>query len=616
MIPRLTTPHHHQTNRFLLWILGLANLVILFASLVVGGFMASGYERLLFDFMDRQTQRIMDEAVDDVLWRKHAAVVAGVAGEMAQDLRAAVQSRDSGGIDGVLTGAHKRGAITSGEMALLGITVLDAGLAPLAERWQQQSVALPESLRALLAARQGADRLQRIHHVWRHGQRPVLTVVAPIGGLRLSGYVLVHGDPLIALANLDSRLGMGLALSGAEDGNVLLALSNFQIPPEATARPATFSLKSPEGAVLARVDATLETTELAGRLGSTRWTAFSILLLVGVSLTAGCLLVVFRFLVGVNRQQQQAAQEIAAAHAAEESLKRRESEQRQAMEASRERERGELAERFEASVRAVGQSVASASTQMHAAARVLAATAEQTTGKTTHLALTTGAALDHVQAVATAVEQLNQSIAAVNRHARHSAAVCGEGVSRAAHADGLVKGLANMAAHIDSVVRLITDIAHQTNLLALNATIEAARAGEAGKGFAVVASEVKNLATQTARATEDITSQVTAVRDSTLEAVEAIQAITQTIGDINATATAISAAILQQDAVTRSIFQSAREAADSTRQIGQDLSEVRQAAGHVGELAGNALSAAQTLARDADVLNQEVDGFVLRIRTG
>jgi len=177
-----------------------------------------------------------------------------------------------------------------------------------------------------------------------------------------------------------------------------------------------------------------------------------------------------------------------------------------------------------------------------------------------------------------------------------------------------VQGLSAAAQKIGDVVKLISDIASQTNLLALNATIEAARAGEAGRGFAVVANEVKSLASQTAKATDEISAQVGAMQGATTEAVAAIEGIGRTIGAINEIASAISTAVEQQGEATREIARNVQEAAQGTGQVSSNIASVNQAAEKTGSAAGQVLSSAEQLSGQATKLRADVDRFLANIR--
>jgi methyl-accepting chemotaxis protein len=177
-----------------------------------------------------------------------------------------------------------------------------------------------------------------------------------------------------------------------------------------------------------------------------------------------------------------------------------------------------------------------------------------------------------------------------------------------------VDGLAQAAQRIGDVVKLIQDIASQTNLLALNATIEAARAGEAGKGFAVVASEVKTLANQTAKATEEISNQISEIQGSTGETVSAIGAIGETIAHVDEIASAIASAVQEQGAATQEIAGNVQQASKGTAEITQNIAGVTQAASETGAASSQVLGAATDLSKQAEKLRGEVDSFLANIR--
>jgi methyl-accepting chemotaxis protein len=298
-------------------------------------------------------------------------------------------------------------------------------------------------------------------------------------------------------------------------------------------------------------------------------------------------------------------------HTAElEAAARQENEQKERRRQSVEK----LVQEFGREIDGVVQAVASAATQMRSNSESMSSTAEETSRQSTAVAAASEQASTNVQTVASASEELSSSINEISRQVTQSARIANQAVEEAERTNRSVQGLAEAAQKIGDVVKLINDIAGQTNLLALNATIEAARAGEAGKGFTVVASEVKSLATQTAKATEDIAAQINAIQAATKDSVAAIQGIGKTIGEINEIATTIASAVEEQGAATLEISRNVQEAAKGTGEVSANIAGVTQAAGETGEAAGQVLAASSELSTQAERLRAQVDKFVADIR--
>jgi methyl-accepting chemotaxis protein len=269
---------------------------------------------------------------------------------------------------------------------------------------------------------------------------------------------------------------------------------------------------------------------------------------------------------------------------------------------------------FDNVIKMVLGTVSSASQQMEASAQTMQAAAEETNVQSTAVAAASEQAAANVQTVASATEELSSSISEISRQVSESSKVVTKAVEEANLTKDMVRGLDEAASRIGKVVALITDIAEQTNLLALNATIEAARAGEAGKGFAVVASEVKNLANQTAKATEEIGGQISGIQQATKQSVEAIERIFKTIENVNQISTTIASAVEEQGAATQEIARNVEQAAAGTQEVSSNITGVTQAAGETGQVATQVLSAAQELARQSTTLRSEVDTFLADIK--
>lgn len=286
--------------------------------------------------------------------------------------------------------------------------------------------------------------------------------------------------------------------------------------------------------------------------------------------------------------------------------KRAESEKRATM--------NRLADDFEASVGHVVQSVSTAASQMRSTAQSMSSLAQQTSNQASTVASAADQASANVQTVASAAEELGSSITEISRQMNNQSDAANDAVTSAGASDSEIKGLAERAEAIGTVVSLITSIAEQTNLLALNATIEAARAGDAGKGFAVVASEVKNLANQTAKATEDIAEQIKDVQDRTGSAVVAIADINTKIDRIKEISSAVAAAIEEQNAAASEIGRNTQEAYVGTQQVSSSIGGVTDASQQAGTSANDVLMAAQQLSEQSETLTDQVKQFMARVR--
>ena len=261
-------------------------------------------------------------------------------------------------------------------------------------------------------------------------------------------------------------------------------------------------------------------------------------------------------------------------------------------------------------VKEVTSIVASASTELQNTAQSLSATAEQASQQSGAVAAAAEQASANVQTVASAAEELSASIEEVGRQVKESSEIAQSAAHEAEQTNASVEELAEAADKIGQVVELISDIAAQTNLLALNATIEAARAGDAGKGFAVVANEVKSLASQTAKATGDISAQISAIQAATGNAVTAIQGIGETISKVNEIAGTIASAVEEQGAATQEIARNVQEASAGTQEVSSNIVEVQKAASETGVSSTQVLEAASELSKQSEALQAEIAAFM------
>ncbi len=269
---------------------------------------------------------------------------------------------------------------------------------------------------------------------------------------------------------------------------------------------------------------------------------------------------------------------------------------------------------FEATVKSIVGRVDAAAAEMQATARTMVGTAAQTATQSTSVAVAAEEAALNVNTVAAAAEELGTSVQEIGRQVDGSAELATRAVVEAGETVELVRNLSEAATRIGDVVAMISGIAGQTNLLALNATIEAARAGEAGRGFAVVAAEVKELANQTARATEEIVGQIGRIQASTGQAVTAIDGIAGRIREISGVATSIAAAVEEQGAATQEIVRNVAQAATGTGEVTINISGVAGAAEETGTAASQVLTAASELSRQSEHLASEVGRFLTTVR--
>ncbi|MBO0346131.1 cache domain-containing protein [Roseibium sp. CAU 1637] len=287
---------------------------------------------------------------------------------------------------------------------------------------------------------------------------------------------------------------------------------------------------------------------------------------------------------------------------------------RQALERTRSDNVQTLTAGFEGQIQGLIETITKSVGGLQQASTDLNAGAQQTTDQSEAVAGAAGHASSNVETVAAAAEELAASVSEISRQVASSSEVASRASSQATQTNQRIQGLSDAANRIGEVVNLIQAIAEQTNLLALNATIEAARAGEAGRGFAVVAAEVKDLATQTSKATEEISAQIHNVQEETQQAVGAIEEITATVSRINEITSSISASVEQQGSATQEIARNVQEAARGTQEVSTNISGVSKAASETNVAADIVYAASQDLEQESEMLRQYVNEFLSCIR--
>ncbi len=296
-----------------------------------------------------------------------------------------------------------------------------------------------------------------------------------------------------------------------------------------------------------------------------------------------------------------------------------ESEQAQLKRDAEERDRQKMlavADRFEGSIGTIVQTVSSASTELNATAQSMATVSEETSTQASSVAAAAEEATTNVQAVATAAEEMTHSIAEINATIKKASESSGEAVGEVENTSREMSELTETAEKITAVISMISEIADQTNLLALNATIESARAGEAGSGFAVVAGEVKDLAGQTARASEEIVSHISEIQDATTRAVASMEKVMRVIRSVDESSIAVAAAMEQQQAATQEIARNVQEAASGTQEVSNNVTGVSAASQESGSAATQVTASALELSQQSENLTHEVTAFLAGLRQG
>jgi methyl-accepting chemotaxis protein len=600
-------------------LLVIANAIVLMASAGVGWWMTREYESLIFSAQTEHVEHLANAAIKEELWHAHFAAVGELAQEIAQEdaLRKAVMPRDADALSKLLPGEFHRGAITSGKIALLGITVYGPDMEPLAESWSGGAEVVPSKVAEAVAARQGADRLRLLQSAWDYNGAPRMTVVAPIGGLRLTGYLALHVDPLSALKNFDRRLDMEVHILST-DGRVLFEPKNITIS-DAGARANVFPLEGPSGEHLAdlRVIGVVG-AKLIKDLNATRRYSLVVFLLISGAISAVAVAVVAYLLRQVRRRELKAAADLEAEQRRALALEaeRAASEQRlEAERASAQRQQTlQLADELEQRIKRVVSASTALSASVKNSATDLGQTAEQSATEIRGLQQECARSAEMVDAVAGACEELRQSVETIAERAERAASVTVNAVSEARSASDTVGRLAKASEEIGAVVGIISTIANQTNLLALNATIEAARAGEAGKGFAVVASEVKSLANQTARATADIAERIGAIQTEASGATRAISGITGIIGTVDQSLAEIAAGVQQQSTATAEISRNIAGVSTVTTTVSSEINSVRAAAEETETTAGAMSRHLGELADQLKGLDRDVNALLRDMR--
>jgi len=623
--------------------LGLGQLVFVGLVVAIGLMTTRSYEQLIDRTRTAQQAAVVSAAVERLLWQDHVAHVARVAAEIGREIQAAVAADDRAELTAALAEVHRRGAFSSGEIALVGVTVHGLDGAVLAQVWPGRPGGTGTAAFAgAMAGREGGDRLRPHVEASAPGGLPLLSVGSPVGGLRLVGYVALHVDPLTALAGLDRRVATPVHFEEV-GGAVLKRLDGVTLPDEAPVATSRVPVAAPDGTPVFAAVVTLDNTALRAGLGASAQQSLLGILGVGGAVALALVAAVWAYLLRAHRRESELSAQVAAAKAADAEARALAEAAHAAQEAQQAREiarQARVVQDLEAGLRrladgdlthaiespaddpfpeeyeALRSAYNEALARLSAVMTQIAAVAQSVRTGATEIAEASSSLSSRTETQAATLEQSSAALNELSESVRQTAESAGaaEQAGRSNFAEArtgeqivreaisAMKAIERSAGQITRIIAVIDDIAFQTNLLALNAGVEAARAGDAGRGFAVVASEVRALAQRASESARDINGLISESGAHVQAGADLVLRTGESLERILAQASEVSRLMGE-------IATAASEQASALSEINGGVSQLDQVTQENAAAAEEATAASAALSEQASDLAMELAAF-------
>lgn len=576
----------------------LANLLLFLGIWLVVDRADKRYGQLFSEFSTASAQKGLDVVNSQIIWDEYYRLILEHAGRMSliSENASLIGNNDTEELSLQLAELFRSGAVGRGDLRLLGAEVWSADFAQLVQDNRTGVGTIPTALIQQMQAREGAEKRRPFKAVWLDGNAPRLSVVVPMGGLRIAGYLALHTDVLHAVRSLDSILGQEITFASIDGQTVLMELKNFDHAPESVVQELELWLHSPDMVPLTRVTAVADTTQLTiGIVAEQQMVRNSLALVMGCVGLVSFVVLAWVLLANDRREARQSS-ELEA--------------QRQDRELARRQETLKIARTLQESVLPVLGGVRDVTRLLEKTAKQVEERARDNTTKTQSAAASSREVDGVMGDVAMICRSLDGSIGDVATRTDEILKTVDGVAGSAGEAADLVQKLNVSTKNIGDIVATIEAIAEQTNLLALNATIEAARAGDHGRGFAVVAGEVKALAVQTTMATEKVSQSIGLIQSDAEASAEAMNTIAKATSDAQQNLAQIANSVKQQSVSTNTTYNNVRDGASLVSSLDIMLQDVSESSNLTAQSTNDIVAELAKLTAAIDGLDSEVNGVI------